>query len=171
MPHVVVSKTRGEPVDLYYEVHGTGPARILFIMGLSTACQGWENQSDYFGNILGDEFTCCIFDNRGMGLSSSPRGTYRTSEMAKDALELLQHLGWAEKEVEKDAEGNVPEDAGVHLVGISMGGMISQELFILRPKLFKSVALISTHGELLAGSWVNVSGKELTRPVYISQRA
>ena len=56
-----------------------------------------------------------MFDNRGMGESDKPLLRYTTSEMAKDVVELLDHVGWT-------------QERNVHVVGISMGGMISQEL-------------------------------------------
>lgn len=50
-----------------------------------------------------------------MGDSDTPLMRYSTSEMAKDVIELVDHLGWtAEREL--------------HIMGVSMGGMISQEL-------------------------------------------
>jgi pimeloyl-ACP methyl ester carboxylesterase len=50
-----------------------------------------------------------------MGLSDKPLLRYSTSEMAKDVLEIIDHLGWkAEREL--------------HIAGVSMGGMIAQEL-------------------------------------------
>lgn len=50
-----------------------------------------------------------------MGKSDKPLLRYTTSEMAKDIVELLDHVGWTGKR-------------SIHVVGISMGGMISQEL-------------------------------------------
>jgi len=50
-----------------------------------------------------------------MGESGKPMQRYSTSEMAKDLLEVIDHVGWT-----KDRQLNV--------VGISMGGMIAQEL-------------------------------------------
>lgn len=46
-------------------------------------------------------------------------GIYKTSEMAKDTVDLLEFLGWT-------------ADRSVHLFGVSMGGMISQELVPLQ---------------------------------------
>ena len=50
-----------------------------------------------------------------MGESDKPLLRYTTSEMAKDVAELLNHVGWQ-------------DSRSIHVVGISMGGMISQEL-------------------------------------------
>jgi pimeloyl-ACP methyl ester carboxylesterase len=51
----------------------------------------------------------------GIGKSDKPLMRYSTSEMAKDLIELIDHLGWG-----KERELNI--------VGVSMGGMIAQEL-------------------------------------------
>ena len=53
----------------------------------------------------------------GMGKSDKPLLRYSTSEMAKDLIEILDHLGWT-----KERE--------LHVTGVSMGGMIAQELVI-----------------------------------------
>jgi pimeloyl-ACP methyl ester carboxylesterase len=53
-----------------------------------------------------------------MGLSDKPLLRYSTTEMAKDVLEIIDHLGW-------DAEREL------HVAGVSMGGMIAQELVYL----------------------------------------
>jgi pimeloyl-ACP methyl ester carboxylesterase len=78
-----------------------------------------------------DEFQICIFDNRGCGRSSCPESKFSTSAMAKDTLDLLDHLEWEK----------------VHVVGISMGGMISQELALLMlpQERLASLALAVTH--------------------------
>lgn len=75
----------------------------------------WQRQTKDFGHTDASKYTCLVFDNRGMGESGKPVLRYTTSEMAKDLVELLDHLGW-----------NAPRS--IHVVGISMGGMISQEL-------------------------------------------
>ena len=54
-----------------------------------------------------------VFDNRGAGNSGTPRGPYTTSAMAEDVIALLDFLGWTERR-------------GIHIVGISLGGMIAQ---------------------------------------------
>jgi len=54
----------------------------------------------------------------GMGRSDKPIMRYSTSEMAKDVLEVLEHLGWT-------------SERQLHILGVSMGGMIALE--IVRP--------------------------------------
>ena len=76
-----------------------------------------------------------IFDNRGMGESDKPLIRYSTSEMAKDAVELFDHLGWT-------------RERELHIIGISMGGMISQELVISLPS---SVFLLSVTANVCLG--------------------
>ena len=77
--------------------------------------QTWQRQTKDFGHTEGDKYSCLVFDNRGIGESDKPLLRYTTSEMAKDVVELLNHVGWT-------------EERSVHVVGISMGGMIAQEL-------------------------------------------
>lgn len=136
----IVSKTR-TPVqhELYFEIHGsreqTKPVRrLVFIMGLSNSCFGWNNQVEHFTKHASDsnkEFGSCqvlVFDNRGVGLSDSPKGAYKTSEMAKDAIELLQFIGWLPGQDGVVQEPGTTSDGGINVIGVSMGGMIALEL-------------------------------------------
>ncbi|KAF2101598.1 alpha/beta-hydrolase [Rhizodiscina lignyota] len=126
-----VAKGRGGPFNIAYEVHGHGPIKIVWVMGLGSLKANWQRQTKDFGHTQADKYSCLIFDNRGMGDSDKPRIRYSTSEMARDAIELLDHVGWT-------------ESRSVHVVGISMGGMIGQELGLLIPDRIASLNLIST---------------------------
>ena len=84
-------------------------------MGLGAFQWYWQRQTQDFGHDQESKYSCLTFDNRGMGASDKPILLYSTSEMAKDVLELLDQLGWA-------------APRSLHVVGISMGGMIAQEL-------------------------------------------
>ena len=84
-------------------------------MGLGAHKWYWQRQTKDFGHDEADKYSCLLFDNRGMGESDKPILRYSTSEMAKDVLHLLDHVGWT-------------HDRSVHVVGISMGGMIAQEM-------------------------------------------
>ncbi|KAJ1662271.1 hypothetical protein EV178_006015 [Coemansia sp. RSA 1646] len=138
------------PCNLYYEVFGTGPKKLFMIMGMVGTTMYWRLQSRYFANH--GEYTVCVFDNRGSGKSTIAPGPYKISQMAKDAYKLLDHLGWTEN---------------VHMVGISLGGMIAQEMCLLNeqadtlaasiegkdvgPPRFASIALVDTwHSASLA---------------------
>ncbi|TPX32583.1 hypothetical protein SmJEL517_g04300 [Synchytrium microbalum] len=88
-----------------------------------------SNQVEHFANST--EYQICVFDNIGVGSSDAPKGRYSIAEMAKDAHELLVYLHWTSQ---------------VHVVSISMGGMIALELMLLAPSMFESCMLISTHG-------------------------
>lgn len=85
----------------------------------------------YFGHVRGSEYSVLILDNRGMGGSDKPLMRYSTSEMARDILEVTDHLGWT-----------APRQLNV--CGISMGGMIAQELACLAPERIGSLSLICT---------------------------
>ncbi|KAK4634024.1 Putative aminoacrylate hydrolase RutD [Fulvia fulva] len=126
-----VAAGRGGPFKLAYELHGHGPTKIVWIMGLGGFMKTWQRQTKDFGHSEADKYTCLVFDNRGMGESDKPILRYTTSEMAKDVVELLDHVGWK-------------DERRCHVVGISMGGMISQELAMQIPERICSLNLIST---------------------------
>lgn len=126
MPLVAVE----EGVELYYEVtgHPTAQHKVLCIMGWATCNKmgSWENQIEYFSQF--PEFEVCIFDNRGSGLSSSPPGNYTMQMLAQDGLRIADHLGWEK----------------FHLMGASMGGMVSQRIAIMAPQRIRSLTLLCT---------------------------
>lgn len=128
---LAVAAKRGGPFNIDWEVHGTGDIKVIWIMGLGAVKTAWQRQTLRFGHEEGDKHSVLVFDNRGMGDSDTPLLRYTTSEMAKDVIELVDHLGWTgEREL--------------HIVGVSMGGMISQELGYLIPKRICSLNLLST---------------------------
>ena len=111
-------------IKLYYEVHGQG-FPIIFISGLSGGHWSWKEQVDFFRN----DYQCIIFDNRGAGKSSKPQGPYNIEQMALDTVHLLYSLRIME----------------FCAVGISMGGMIAQELALLLPHRIRALVLCATH--------------------------
>ncbi|KAG2149332.1 Alpha/Beta hydrolase protein [Suillus clintonianus] len=125
-------RKQGGPLEshsLYYEQHGTGPEKVVFIMGVNSTSFGWLSQVEYFGRL--PQYSVLVFDNRGVGMSGTPRGPYTTSGMAEDVITLLDYLKWN-------------EERSIHVVGISMGGMISQELADRIPDRIISLSLIVT---------------------------
>ena len=71
-----------------------------------------------------------------MGKSDKPSIRYTTSEMARDVIDLVDHLGWTGKRE-------------LNIIGVSMGGMIAQELGLLIPERIASLILVSTAPRLV----------------------
>ena len=114
---------KNNDLDIYYEVHGEGEPLIL-IMGLGANGAVWEKHLDCYK----EHFKCVIIDNRGVGLSSKPTGSYTTDEMASDVKSVMDELSIAKARV----------------AGISMGGAIAQSLALNYPEMVQSLVLIST---------------------------
>lgn len=119
MPNATINE-----IELYYEEHGSGEP-LLLIMGLATDLNGWYFQTPE----LAKHYRTIVFDNRGVGRSSKPAGPYTTRQMAADAAALLDHLG-----IER-----------AHVCGISMGGMIAQELSLQHPQKVGGLVLGCTY--------------------------
>ncbi|CAO1623689.1 unnamed protein product [Parajaminaea phylloscopi] len=124
---------KDEPgVQIWYEVHGKGPQKIVLIMGLNNSGFGWLSQVETFARD--ERYSVLVLDNRGYGNSETPtniKAAYKTSEMAKDVLEVCDHLGWT-------------SDRQLHITGVSMGGMISLEVAKQAPQRVASLSLLST---------------------------
>ena len=58
---VRISQTN--PFDMYYEVHGHGPNKLILLAGLGANCRFWDT---FVASLLETNlFTICILDNRG----------------------------------------------------------------------------------------------------------
>jgi 3-oxoadipate enol-lactonase len=112
-----------EGAEIYYETTGEGDP-LLLIMGLGADTRGWAMQMPAFA----EKYRVIAFDNRGVGKSSVPPPPYTTEQMARDALAVL------------DAE----EIGRAHVLGVSLGGTIAQELILTAPERVRSLALGST---------------------------
>jgi 3-oxoadipate enol-lactonase len=123
---------------LYYEVHGDNDAEpLLCVHGLSADTLGWVPQ---VGPWSGRHKTV-IFDNRDVGQSSRAEGEYEVSDMAADALALADELGLE----------------SFHLLGLSMGGAISQEIALTAPERVRTLTLCVTFGG--GGAWGRLQGQ------------
>ncbi len=111
--------------ELYYERAGSGEP-LLLIQGMSATHRAWGRD---FLAPLKESFDCIVFDNRGMGLSGEARMPFSTADMAGDVAALLDAL-----EIER-----------LHVLGISMGGMIAQELALAHPNRIRSLSLGATY--------------------------
>lgn len=113
-------------IDLDVERSGEGPP-LLLIMGMSGTALHW---SEPFLAALRASFDVIAYDHRGVGASSPlADGQVTIPQMAADAAGLLDAL----------------EIPSAHVTGISMGGMIAQELALARPELIATLTLGCTY--------------------------
>src|SRR5919206_108037 len=115
---------------IYYEVLGAPSAPpLLLIMGLSLSSRAWET----LPRRLSERFRVLVFDNRGSGRSGRKGIAYRMRDLADDAAAVLDAANVAKADV----------------FGISMGGMIAQELALRHPHRVRRLALGATFA-----SWI-----------------
>jgi pimeloyl-ACP methyl ester carboxylesterase len=111
-------------INISYQVEGQGEPLVM-IMGFTAGRIGWMPQIRFFKKY----YRVITFDNRGAGKSDKPPGPYSTRMMADDTVKLMDLLG-----IEK-----------AHIMGLSMGGMIAQELAINYPQRVMKLVLACTY--------------------------
>jgi 3-oxoadipate enol-lactonase len=119
MPTVTVNG-----IEMHYVEAGRGEP-LLLVMGFGGDHLAWGFQVPVFS----ERYRVIAFDNRGAGQSSVPDVPYTTPMMAGDAVGLLDALG-----IER-----------AHVLGVSMGGMIAQELALAHPGRVRSLQLHCTY--------------------------
>lgn len=102
MPYVTVATQDNEPVDIYYEVQGSGKPVVL-IHGWPLSGRAWEAQ---LPALVDAGYQVITYDRRGFGQSSKPWEGYDYDTLAQDLKALTDELDL------NDAT----------LVGFSMGG-------------------------------------------------
>lgn len=115
--------------QLHYEDYGHGTP-VLLIHGLGSSTLDWEFQIP----VLSAHYRVLALDVRGHGRSDKPRERYRMVDFADDVAALIEHL-------------QLPP---VHLVGISMGGMIGFQLGVDQPNLLRSLTIVNSAPEVKA---------------------
>lgn len=116
MPYVETQEIR-----MYYEEHGAGEP-LLLIMGITARGELWEKHVALWQT----RFRCLTVDNRGVGLTDKPPGSYTSAMMADDYDGLMGALGIAQARV----------------VGCSMGSIIAQQLALRHPARVRSMVLM-----------------------------
>lgn len=110
-------------VRLHYEIAGSGEP-VLLLHGLGGSGQDWEPQVA----ALSRKFQVIAMDVRGHGRSQKPLGPYSMAMFAKDAAELIERL----------------RVGPVHVVGLSLGGMIGFQLAVDSPSLVRSLTVLNS---------------------------
>jgi len=98
--------------------------RLVLIQGVGFDAGGWNPVL----RGLGRRFRLVVLDNRGVGDSDSPTDWYTVATMVADVVAVL------------DAE----RISAAHVLGVSLGGMVAQELAISHPERVKRLVLVST---------------------------
>ena len=118
-------KLRVGDLTMYYVEAGQGDPLVL-IMGLGADHLAWGFQLPAFA----ERHRVIAFDNRGAGQTDAPDHPYTTRMMADDTVGLMDALG-----IER-----------AHVLGVSMGGMIAQEIALGHPQRVRSLQLHCTLG-------------------------
>lgn len=120
MPHADVNGQR-----LHYLRDGSGEP-LLLIQGLSGNHLHW---GEPFLSLITPQLEAIAYDHRGIGRSGPALAGYSIADLADDAIGLLDEL----------------ELESVHVMGISMGGMVGQELALRAPHRIRTLTLGCTY--------------------------
>ncbi len=113
-----------EDIDINYIKKGKGEPLVL-LQGWATTLEGWLFQLPFFRKKM----MVIALDNRGVGGSSRPNYPYTMEMFVNETKALLDFLGIQEK---------------IHLMGVSMGGMIAQNFVLKYPEKVKTLILLAT---------------------------
>ena len=145
-----MARFRARSGDIYFEHRGArANPRVLFIHGVGCQLVQWPDT--LLDGVVASGLCAVTFDNRDAGLShevhASPpsleallaarddpgalQAAYTLSDMAQDAVDLLDHLG----------------QGGAHVIGLSMGGMIAQRMVAEHPeRVYSLTSIMSSTG-------------------------
>jgi len=118
-------KVKVNDIQMFYEVHGEG-FPLIMIMGLTGNTNWWDPR---WIETLSEKFKIIAFDNRGAGRTDISDREYSIKLFADDTAGLMDALGISRANV----------------LGLSMGGMIAQELVLNYPEKVKKLVLCATH--------------------------
>jgi 3-oxoadipate enol-lactonase len=121
-------------LDIYYERRGDGPPLLL----IGGSGQQLAGQNGRGSAALAPWFDVVEYDQRGLGQTVSPNRDYTMAEYAADAVGLMDLLGWVRP----------------HVVGVSFGGMVAQELAVTHPdRIGRLVLACTSPGGAGGSSW------------------
>ena len=141
MPEAVINGVR-----LVYEVHGDGTPALL-ICGTGQPAAMWKT----LGVLQAVQAAGCsvtTFDNRGIPPSECPEPPWTVADMAADAAGLIEHL----------------DLAPCHVIGVSLGALITQTVALTHPELVRSATLLVGGGNFCRAAQLMLEGQvELLR--------
>ena len=145
-----MARFRAKSGDIHFEHSGSrSDPRVLFIQGLGCQVVHWPES--LIQGVVAAGLCAVTFDNRDAGLShgsdapppslpsllaaqedpAAVSPAYSLSDMARDAVDLLDHIG----------------QGGAHVIGVSMGGMIGQRMAIEHPdRVYSLTSIMSSTG-------------------------
>ena len=127
-------------IAMYYRVDGEGHP-LMLISGGGNDHSNWIMQTPEFSK----KHRVICFDNRGTGRTDAPDSPYSVEMMADDAIGLLDAL-----EIDQ-----------AHILGLSLGGMIAQEIALKYPQRVNRLILLGTtaRGQSIAPGFVELGAK------------
>jgi pimeloyl-ACP methyl ester carboxylesterase len=159
-----VPTAQANGIDIEYRIEGNAADPVLLlVMGLGGQLIAWPQ--GFVDGLRARGFCVVRYDNRDCGLSTKFEGmpdisalfagdtssaAYRIEDMADDAAALLAELG-------------IPQ---AHVVGVSMGGMITQAMVINhQDRLLSACSIMSTTGDRSVGAPTGEAIAALLRPI------
>lgn len=110
---------------LHHIRRGTGEP-LLLIMGMGGHHRMW---GEPFLRLLEPHFDLVAFDHRGIGTSDRADDPFTVADLADDAARIMDEVGWL----------------SAHVLGISLGGMVAQELVLSHPSRVRTLTLGCTY--------------------------